>query len=127
MRLPISGTASLVLGIISDTMFINTVRESKIVTPEIVARFLLRYIERYTQGRITGAGVRPHSPAHKHCNFIFGRQQFIVSLFLSLCRRICVYGLCTGGVEGRRVEYCSYTTCRFNNSSLESRDDIYID
>lgn len=29
-----SGTASLVLGIISDTMFINTVSESKIVTPE---------------------------------------------------------------------------------------------
>ena len=33
-RLPIRGTASLVFGIISDTMFINTVRESNIVTPE---------------------------------------------------------------------------------------------
>ena len=39
VQLPISGTASLVFGIISDTMFINTVRESKIVTPENVARF----------------------------------------------------------------------------------------
>ncbi len=33
--LPMSGTASLVFGIISDTIFMNTVRDSKIVTPEI--------------------------------------------------------------------------------------------
>ena len=34
--LPIKGTASLVFGIIADTIFINTVRESKIVTPKML-------------------------------------------------------------------------------------------
>jgi len=33
---PIKGTASLVFGIIADTIFINTVRESKIVTPKML-------------------------------------------------------------------------------------------
>ena len=33
--LPIKGTASLVMGISSDTMFMKTVRERRTVTPEI--------------------------------------------------------------------------------------------
>ena len=35
-RLPRSGTASLVVGIVSLTMFENTVNESKMVTPEMI-------------------------------------------------------------------------------------------
>ena len=35
MLLPIKGTASLVIGISSDTMFMKTVRESITVTPRI--------------------------------------------------------------------------------------------
>lgn len=36
--LPRSGTASLVVGMVSFTMFENTVKDSKMVTPEIIIR-----------------------------------------------------------------------------------------
>ena len=34
MAIPMRGTASLVLGMTDETMFMNTVRERRIVTPE---------------------------------------------------------------------------------------------
>ncbi len=48
LQLPIKGTASLVLGIISDTIFINTVSESNIVTPKYIILQFLKLIN-FTQ------------------------------------------------------------------------------
>ena len=41
--LPIRGTASLVMGISSDTMFMKTVRESITVTPATVHHYMRNY------------------------------------------------------------------------------------